>query len=80
MSERPSIAGAMARADSAHQKIDDHERLCAERYGTIATTLAELKSDSKDQRQLLVTILLAVAGSAVLLLVSVVLFKSGLLG
>ena len=80
MTERPTIAGAVALAESAHAKINSHEELCAERYATIAGTLSELKADSKDQRQLIITTLAAVAGSALLLLVSVVLFKSGLIG
>lgn len=33
----------MAKAEAAQQKIDSHEELCAERYGTINSTLGELK-------------------------------------
>lgn len=80
MTERPTIAGAVALAESAHAKIDSHEAICAERYSTIANTLADLKSDSKDQRRLIITTLAGVAGSSVLLLISVILFKSGLIG
>lgn len=43
MTDRPTVAGAMALADSAHQKIESHERLCAERYGNIHTGLDDLK-------------------------------------
>lgn len=48
MNERQTVAGAMARADSAHQKIDDHEKLCAERYGNINSNLDALKDGQKN--------------------------------
>lgn len=80
MTERPSIAGAMARADSAHQKIDSHEELCAERYKNILDGMGDLKNGLIAQRTLLQGILLGIAGFAVTTLVAVALFKIGLLG
>jgi Flp pilus assembly protein TadB len=73
MTERPTVAGAMARADSAHQKIEDHEDLCAERYRAINTTLGDLKSASGDQSKLLWGIVLSIAGFTAVTLVAVVL-------
>lgn len=73
MTDRPTAAGAMARADTAHQKIDSHEELCAERYGTINSILAELRSDSKAQSALLWGIVLSVGGASVLFLMGIVL-------
>jgi hypothetical protein len=48
MADRPSVAGALSRADSAHQKIEDHERLCAERYSAINASLGDLKDGQKN--------------------------------
>jgi hypothetical protein len=80
MSERPTAAVALAVAENAHAKIDSHEELCAYRYKTIEEVLKELKADNAAQKALLQTILLFVTGSTLTLLVSVVLFKSGLIG
>ena len=55
-----------------------HEDLCAERYRTIAETLTDLKNDSKEHRKLLMTVLVGIAGSAVLVLVAVVLKAANL--
>ena len=73
MTERQTVAGAYA-------KIDSHEEICALRYAQIASTLVDLKEDSKAQRRLLQTVLLAVAGFALATLLTVILFKSGLVG
>jgi uncharacterized protein YbcC (UPF0753/DUF2309 family) len=62
MTDRSSGAGAMARANSAHEKIESHEELCAERYSTIHSTLADLKADSRTQSRLVVGVLLALLG------------------
>jgi hypothetical protein len=62
MTDRPSVTGAMARADSAHQKIEDHERLCAERYANINAHLGELKDGAKTQSRLVIGVLLALLG------------------
>lgn len=80
MTERPTAAVALAVAENAHAKIDSHEAVCAERYANIAATLTALKLDNAAQKNLLQGILLSVAGSAVLLLATVVLFRSGLIG
>jgi hypothetical protein len=64
---------ALARADSAHQKIEDHEKLCAERYERINDTLSELKSDVSGQYKLLWGIVLSVGGCATVTLLAVVL-------
>jgi hypothetical protein len=80
MSERPTAAVALAVAENAHAKIDTHEEICALRYTQIFEKLGELKADNASQKALLQTILLFVTGSALTLLVSVVLFKSGLIG
>lgn len=66
MTERPTATGAMARAESAHQKIEDHEKLCAERYGNINSTLDELK-------KLVWGVILGVAGFALMTLLAVML-------
>lgn len=73
MAERQTVATAHARADSAHQKIDDHEKLCVERYQGILATFTEIKGDIRTQHGLLWGILLAVAGSAMMSIVAIVL-------
>ncbi|MCR5876988.1 hypothetical protein [Phenylobacterium sp. J367] len=62
MTERPSAASALARADSAHQKIESHEELCAERYRAINDTLGELKSGATWQNRWLLGLLIALVG------------------
>ncbi|WP_037500809.1 hypothetical protein [Sphingomonas jaspsi] len=39
----PSVHDAMARADSAHQLIESHEDICAERYAHIHTAIGGVK-------------------------------------
>lgn len=73
---RPTAADAMVRADAAHAKLDAHEDLCAQRYGTISDILVEVKSDLKDQRKLMWGVILSVAGTAILALLGILL-KSG---
>lgn len=43
MSDRPTVAGALARAEEAHAKIVSHEEICAIRYDGINKTLGELR-------------------------------------
>lgn len=43
MTDRPTVAGALARAEAAYAKIDSHEEVCAIRYEGINKTLAELR-------------------------------------
>lgn len=62
MEERTSASRAMARADSAHAKIESHEDLCAERYRTIEAVLGELKEGARTQSRLVVGVLLALLG------------------
>jgi hypothetical protein len=69
----PTAAGAMARADSAHEKIEAHEDLCAERYRAINTTLGELKADVSGQYKLLWGIVLSVGGCAIVTLLAILL-------
>lgn len=76
--ERPSVAEAYARAESAHDRIKDHEELCAERYRGILSAITDLKDEAKGQRGLLWGILLSVAGFTLVTLVAVVLKKTGL--
>lgn len=61
MTDRPTVAGAMARAESAHQKMDNHEAICALRYEQINTTLGELKDGAKAQNKLQWGVLVAIA-------------------
>lgn len=75
---RQSASGAYARADSAHQKIDDHEKLCFERYGNINTTLNQLKIAADRQSALLWGIVLSVGGAAVFIIISIMLHAQGL--
>lgn len=63
----------MARANSAHERQDGHEELCAQRYASIAEALAELKGDAKGQRALLWGIILSVAGAVTMALMAIVL-------
>jgi hypothetical protein len=80
MTERPTAAVALAVAENAHAKIDSHEAVCAERYSAIFEKLGDLKADNAAHKNLLQGILLAVSGTAIVLLVTVVLFKTGLIG
>lgn len=71
---------AYAHAEAAHVKAEaakvqtsEHEKLCAERMAAIMQTLAELKTESKDQRKLLQGLILSVAGAAILTLLAVIL-------
>lgn len=73
MSNRVTAAEAKARADSAHEKIDSHEDICAERYASIHTSLAELKDDFRGQGRLLIGILLSIAGFGIVSLVAIIL-------
>lgn len=70
---RATASDAMARADSAHAALTAHEDLCAQRYGSISDTLVELRSDLKDQQKLLWTMLMAVCGATMVVLVGIVL-------
>lgn len=62
MSDRATASGAMARADAAHQKIEDHEKLCAERYANIHSTLGELKTGQRGHSRAAWGIVLALLG------------------
>lgn len=53
----PSASAAMAKAESAHQKIDSHEELCAERYGNINDTLSDLKDTLKSHQSIALKVL-----------------------
>jgi hypothetical protein len=53
--------------------MESHERVCAERYQNINTTLSDLKQDGKDQRKLLWGILLSFAGTIAAALLAVLL-------
>jgi hypothetical protein len=64
---------ALARADSAHQKIEAHEDLCAVRYKALEDALAELKSAVGGQYKLLWGIVLSFGGTAMVTLVAIVL-------
>lgn len=68
----------MARANAAHQKIEDHEELCAERYRGILEAIKDLKGDSKSQSQLLWGVLLSVAAFAITTLMAILLKRAGL--
>lgn len=64
MTERKTVASAHARIDLAEQSQDDHEKLCAERYGTINEKIDDLKDGQKWAIRLSVVTLLGVAGKA----------------
>lgn len=64
MSERKTVAGAHARIDMAEQAQGDHEKLCAERYGTINEKIDDLKDGQKWAIRLSVVTLLGVAAKA----------------
>jgi len=58
-------------ADKAHQKIDSHEELCAERYNNISITLTDMKATISGHGKLMWGILTAVSTSSVGLLVAI---------
>lgn len=62
MTERPTVAGAMAHAESAHAKIQSHEDICAVRYKALNDTLGELKEGAKHATRVQWGILLAILG------------------
>lgn len=66
MTERQTVAGAYAR-------ISEHERECALRYQTLASTLTDIKSDAREHRTLLWGILLSVLGFVAVTLVAIIL-------
>lgn len=53
---------ARNRADAAHDKMDSHERLCAERYMNINKSIDDLKTGLKWLAGLLLSVLIAVSG------------------
>lgn len=53
---------ARNRAEAAHDKIDGHERLCAERYQNINKSMDDLKTGLKWLTALLLSVLIAVSG------------------
>lgn len=65
MSEE-TVAGvayeARNRAEAAHDKMDAHERLCAERYQNINNSMSDLKTGLKWLAGLLLSVLIAVSG------------------
>lgn len=64
MTERKTVAGAHARIDLTDRAQQDHERLCAERYGTINDKIDDLKDGQKWAIRLSVVTLLGVAAKA----------------
>lgn len=62
MNERKTVSDAYAHAESAHQKIDGHEDLCAERYKNINDSLADLKAAIKGHQKIAWGIVIALLG------------------
>lgn len=57
-----TVVEAYAHADRAHNKIDAHEDLCAERYRNINTSLTALHSTVRGARSAGAAVALAVIG------------------
>ena len=66
MTDRKTVAGAHARIDLIDQAQNDHEKLCAERYGNIHKAIDELKDGQKWAIRLSVVTLLGVAAKVVI--------------
>jgi len=62
MADRKTVSDAYNHADNAHQKIDSHEELCAERYKNIHETLGEVKDAIKSHQKIAWGLVIAILG------------------
>jgi hypothetical protein len=62
MSNRPTVASALARADEAHLKLDGHERLCAERYKNLDEKMDAVTGAIKSHQKIAWGIVVALVG------------------